>query len=541
MFISTSINHYKRPEVRKALVKYAKDKEVSVRYGLEKFGKRPDVLIYENDVLELAKSKASSFHCSEETWHNPLSITTGMKRHELDELRKGWDLILDIDCPDWKLSKLTAHLFVKSLQDHGITSIGVKFSGNKGFHIAVPFEAFPEKITFDGEHKELKNLFPEGPRKIATYLLEYITNHYASITQDRVVLDGVMFTFETLRSIAKKTTQSLFVFVCPNCKKEFDSLPKQRTPSYECTRCGHISHPKGFPEIIKCEQCNFPVEQKISKQESCSFCHSTKPFHKKFNWLAVVDVDTVLIASRHLYRMPYSLHEKSGLVSIPILSDAILSFEKEQAKPENITFNISFLERENVDSTQGTHLLREAFSRDLQNLSYIPDEKFARILQKPIELPKEAIAQEYFPPCINLLSKPLKDGKKRALFILINFLRVSGWSVEQIEEFVFRWNDVHPEPLREQYLRGQLAQIKKGKLPLPPPNCNNKDYYASLLVCQPDSFCARIKNPAMYAKRKSELAQRAKKLKSVKKIPKSSKKDVKNGVKKTKKNQKIQK
>ena len=44
------------------------------------------------------------------------------------------------------------------------------------------------------------------------------------------------------------------------------------------------------------------------------------------NWLTMskldvekfLEIDTVLISSRHLYRMPYSLHEKSGLVSLPI-------------------------------------------------------------------------------------------------------------------------------------------------------------------------------------------------------------------------------
>ncbi len=538
MFLSTSLNHYKRLQVRKALIEQSSNKEVSVMYGIGKFGKRPDVLIYENDVLELAKNKVSSFHCSEESWHNPLSITTGMKRHELDDLRTGWDLILDIDCPDWPLAKLTTHLFIKSLQDHGIKAISVKFSGNKGFHIAVPFEAFPKQIMFDGELKDLKNIFPEGPRKIAFYLLEYITQQYASLLQDSIILDGVTFTFDELRSIAKKTTQSLFIFLCSTCKKEFEHQPRQQKPSYVCARCGHSSNPQGSPEIIKCEHCKFPVEQQVNTSKSCPFCHSKTPLERHFNWLAVVDVDTVLIASRHLYRMPYSLHEKSGLVSIPLPLDGVLSFEKDDAKPENISFDIPFLDRSKADPALGVYLLGEAFSRDLQNLSYIPDEKFSQVIQKPIELPKDAISEEFFPPCIKLLSQPLKDGKKRALFILINFLRVSSWSIEQIEDFIFKWNNLHPEPLREQYLRGQLFQIKKGKQALPPPNCDNKDYYSSLLVCQPDNFCSRVRNPAMYAKRKYDFAQNSKKAKSSTKKVVSSKKTVKKGKKEEQKKDK---
>ena len=203
MFIATSLSHYKRLEVRKELVLAATDKEIGVIFDGGMFGKRPDILAYDNDILELAKKKAVSFHCSEELWHNPLSISTGMKRHELDDLRKGWDLILDIDCPDWRLSKLTTYLFIRALQDHGIKSISVKFSGNKGFHIAVPFEAFPSQVSYEGETKEVKDLFPEGPRKIAVYLLSYLTENFAEINHDKeeVIFDKKhIFSFKDLRA-----------------------------------------------------------------------------------------------------------------------------------------------------------------------------------------------------------------------------------------------------------------------------------------------------------------------------------------------------
>ena len=62
-------------------------------------------------------------------------------------LRKGWDLVIDIDCPYWPYSKIIADLVVKALRHHHISAISAKFSGNKGFHIGVPFEAFPQKIA----------------------------------------------------------------------------------------------------------------------------------------------------------------------------------------------------------------------------------------------------------------------------------------------------------------------------------------------------------------------------------------------------------
>ena len=42
----------------------------------------------------------------------------------------------------------------------------------------------------------------------------------------------------------------------------------------------------------------------------------------------------------------------------------------------------------------------------------------------------EAIPEEYFAPCIKKGLSGLQDGKKRFLFILINFLKCVGWNPE---------------------------------------------------------------------------------------------------------------
>ena len=113
---STCLKFYKREDIQKAMVEHAQNKELGVRYG-DGFGKRPDILMYPNEVLELAKQGVTSFHCSEEVWDNPLGISSDLTRKNLDELRAGWDLVLDIDCPDWEISKLTTYLFIKALKD----------------------------------------------------------------------------------------------------------------------------------------------------------------------------------------------------------------------------------------------------------------------------------------------------------------------------------------------------------------------------------------------------------------------------------------
>jgi len=160
-----------------------------------------------------------------------------MKREEQEDLRIGWDLVLDIDCLYWEYSKMTAHLLIQALIAHGVKSISCKFSGNKGFHIGVPFQAFPVKL----HGKPTKEFFPEGAKRIALYLTDYI----------RKPLSKEILKTNTVKDIQKTTD-------------------------------------KPFNEIIK---------------------------KNKFDPYSVIEIDTLLISSRHLYRMSYSLHEKSGLAS----------------------------------------------------------------------------------------------------------------------------------------------------------------------------------------------------------------------------------
>src|SRR3989344_9366701 len=88
--------YYSRPEIQKAIFEFSKNREVVPRY-FEGFGKRPDSLQYQGDVYQMAKKGATSFHCSEEIWKDPLEIQTGMPAKQLNSLRSGWGLHLDIN------------------------------------------------------------------------------------------------------------------------------------------------------------------------------------------------------------------------------------------------------------------------------------------------------------------------------------------------------------------------------------------------------------------------------------------------------------
>lgn len=489
MFFATALKYYKRREVQEALIRHAADREVSVRYGPDKFGKRPDTITYPADVLASAQRRVTSFHCSEERWQDPLALQTGASRKQLDDLRIGWDLVLDIDCPYWTYSKLTAHLFIKALQEHGITSVSCKFSGSKGFHIGVPFEAFPETIN----DQQTSDLFPEAPRAIAQYLLDYIEEHYIKVEQNTISFAGQhSITFSDLKK--ELGDVELLKRVCPKCKNE-----RKEQAIYEefvCPGCG--TREKGGGQYKKCGACNSLMEKFTTKASACPKCESTLPPIEQFNVESLIEVDTILLASRHLFRMAYSLHEKSGLASVPIDPNTVLDFEKKQANPETISFEGSFLERR-VPQGEATDLLAKSLI-----YATLKDQE-ALEERKKYDVPEDAIPDEYFPPCITLIFQGLKDGKKRALFILTNFLYSCGWTADMVKDRIYDWNEQNPEKLREVVIKGHLQLKEKKSEIILPPNCTS-DYYRALGVCHPDEFCRTIKNPAQYTVKKHRLA-----------------------------------
>ena len=423
MHLSDIIRFYSNEKVKSAIISLARSREVVARFN-DHVGKRPDSLIYEEDVIQLARNGATSFHASMERWKNPLLLRQDMKKKELDELRIGWDLILDIDSPHLEYSKICADLICQALEFHGIKHYSVKFSGGTGFHIGVPFESFPKEIN----GQDIRLLFPEGARTIAGYIRDMIKQQLA----DRVL------EFEDIKSIIKRTG-------------------------------------KKFDELV--------VEGELD------------PFK-------LIEIDTVAISSRHLFRMPYTFNEKTWLVSIPIRKEEILSFDKKRAEYKNVEVNLGFLD--NFKINEAKQLFIQTFDwRMNQEIKAEINE-----LKKDYDIPKEAIGKEFFPPCIKNIYKGLEDGRKRALFILINFLRSVGWDFEAIKKEVFEWNKHNPEPLRESYINSQLNWHKKIKGSYLPPGCKNKNYYLDIGICKPDETCKGISNPVVYPFKKMKKMRR---------------------------------
>jgi len=439
--------YYKRRDVQREIFAFSQGREV-VPFYFSNFGKRPDMLQYPADIAALAERGATSFHCSEELWRNPLELRTEMKEQELNLLREGWDLLLDIDGRFFEYNKIAAELLLEALRFHGVHSFSLKYSGSKGFHIFVPWQAFPAKL----HEIEVKNFFPAGPRYIAAYLKELISKHLAS------------------RILELNSTKEIAHF--------------------------------------------------LKKKESELFVDGI------FNPFFLLEIDTILISSRHLFRMPYSLHEKTGLVSVMLKPQQLKLFRPDMASPGKI-FARSFLPQ--AEKNEASELLIQAYDFASKNKIALEEkEKIEKRIKtekgkssKISEIKIKDLSSALYPPCIsNILAGIKQDGRKRALFVLLNFFRSLEMPQQEIEATIKLWNTQNYKQLREGYILSQLTWHARQKRVLPP-NCD-KSVYKDIGVCAPDGMCKFVKNPVNYVLRKARLQSQDKSA-----IPRQKRKDKK--------------
>lgn len=205
--------------------------------------------------------------------------------------------------------------------------------------------------------------------------------------------------------------------------------------------------------------------------------------------------------------MPYSLNEKTGLSSIVIKPEQIKDFHPGWAKPERV-FPKSFLPK--PEDNEAKELFLQALDwQKRQKKDFSEKDKNKNRDRVYEEIDVSEIKEENYPPCMKIILSGVKqDGRKRTLFVLINFLKSVGLNSDQIKEKVLDWNKKNYKPLKENYLLTQLEWSSKQAEKRLPPNCNLTQYYQDLGICQPDSLCAKIKNPINYFKFKSIIARR---------------------------------
>ncbi|RLI97416.1 MAG: hypothetical protein DRO96_00680 [Candidatus Aenigmatarchaeota archaeon] len=164
------LRYYFNPDIIEQILSIADNREVVGTFYDGSYDKRPNILQYPDDIKEMVRRGIVSFHASVERWSSPMSIT----QNNQSQLRVGWDFILDIDSKvGIEEAKITAKMICKFLKKYGIKNYGLKFSGRRGFHICVPWEAFPKEINF----QRVKNQYPAYPRIIALFIRESIAEN----------------------------------------------------------------------------------------------------------------------------------------------------------------------------------------------------------------------------------------------------------------------------------------------------------------------------------------------------------------------------
>ncbi len=397
--------YYARKDIQKALFEFSKNREIAPSYMMESFGKRPDSFQYPGDVFELVKNGATSFHCSEELWEDPLKLSTEMNGKQLDELRIGWDLLLDIDSKYLDYSKILAEIIIKILRFYGVKNFGIKYSGSKGFHMIVPWKAFPKEIN----NIKTSDMFPEWPRILTQFIMDASEK-------------------ELIEKITLLTKSGLSKYV-----KDFEA-PKEVMP------------------------------------------------------------DLILVSPRHLFRMPYSLHEKTALASIVIIPEKFKDFQPKDADPLKAKVR-DFIP--GVVKGEASEFLREAL--DWHKIKK-PNEliKTEKREFKPIQIGE--FSEEIFPPAIKKILQGVNDGRKRSLFILLNLFRSAGMDRDEIDKRISEWNEKNTVPLKKGYIKSQLLWSSRNKV-VPPPNYD-KDYYKGIGII-PTEEELRYKNPINYMAKKS--------------------------------------
>jgi C-terminal processing protease CtpA/Prc len=150
--IDVSLSHYKRADIQEEILANAQDREVAAKFN-DNFGKRPDVLRHASDILEMAKQGATSFHASEEIWKNPLQLDTSMRRQELDNLRTGWDLVIDIRGNGGGASAMGDFLFsyLSPGKFHQYSKVRTKLSRDaRSDATTASFNGLPQDADLDG-------------------------------------------------------------------------------------------------------------------------------------------------------------------------------------------------------------------------------------------------------------------------------------------------------------------------------------------------------------------------------------------------------
>ncbi len=443
------LDYYSRDDVQNALLAVSEDREVVGIFKTGAFGQRPNLLVYPEDVVSMVRSGNVAFHGSVERWNNPMSLRPGMAKEEMDELRKGFELIIDLDIKVLEYAKIYAKVFYDELRSYGIKNIGVKYTGGKSFHMAVPFESFPENVNY----KPTRTQYPLIPQAIVSYLKTKV------IPKFRVEILKV----DDIYKIARKL-----------------EIPVEDLIIADGLDVDKIINPSTIGEMDE-------VQKSVVRAVEGFVGRTITEFG--------------LFTSRHMFRLPYSLHESSFRASLPIKISQIDKFEKDDALPDKVKVKETFIDRNDSGAGEMTALVTEAMD---WYQSMIKEET----VKKKFSVSNTSkVTAEFFPPCIHKIMEGMSDGRKRSVLILFNFLRNMNWKDDETENFIVEWNQKNKPSLPSNYIRSQMRWLRASRVMMPP-NFENENFYKPMGINCDIELKSGARNPVTYAIRSFKAANR---------------------------------
>lgn len=199
------ISFYSNENIARLLVDNAKSREVAFAFMSGSYDKRPNILQFPSDVVQMAKRGVTSFHYSVEHWENPMMLSSQEKNYSL--LRKGFDVIIDIDSKlGMEESKSAANLICNLFEKYGIRNYGIKFSGRRGFHICLPWTALPKEI----DYKKTGKMYPKLPKILARFVRKKIKD---SLMKELITLRGAKQLIDAMDELPSELNPFYFVEV----------------------------------------------------------------------------------------------------------------------------------------------------------------------------------------------------------------------------------------------------------------------------------------------------------------------------------------
>ena len=159
-----------------------------------------------------------------------------------------------------------------------------------------------------------------------------------------------------------------------------------------------------------------------------------------------VKIDLSVYKPRQLMRAPYSYHEKTGLLSIPV--DDPLDFRMEEAKPENAEIQQFYARSRPGECRKLLEAVREWFKSQDRNEPGLKILSYGKV--------KEGSKKGYG-WIERLLEKPVDDGRHRLLWLVIApyLVNVKGFPIDeairQAYNYLLKCSEIRPirEDLRK--------------------------------------------------------------------------------------------